>query len=352
MNRIKDLRMQLTPDQIKNILLKFGVYPNAENDTAIIFPTVCHNLEGGSPKLYYYKDEKIFKCYTECSNMFDIFELLIKMKKLRGIDLHLREAIAMTGVDDSGTEISDGILHDLQYLRRLKDSESFLEEEGQERVLDKRIIEAFSFNETGLSPWIEEGIGREALERFNIKYDMTENAIIIPNLNHNGDLIGIRGRFMSENAFAKYMPIKYQDEFLSFPSGNYLYGYYENKHQIRRKGIAVIFEGEKSVLKMETLYPGNNIGLATAGKRITFAHLSALLKLNIREVVLAYDRDYNNLEERKKILAEYREIAKILDPYFEVSIIIDHEYKTGYKDSPIDCGKEIFEELMKNRLKR
>ena len=77
-----------------------------------------------------------------------------------------------------------------------------------------------------------------------------------------------------------------------------------------------------------------------------------MLKLNINEVVLAYDKDYRNIEERRAKLEEYEKIVQILKPYFEVSIIIDYGNDLGYKDSPIDKGKEIFEDLMRNRVKR
>lgn len=353
MSRIKDLRMKMTEEEIKNLLAKFGAFVHTETDAALIYPTVCHNIEGGSPKLYYYKDEKIFKCYTGCNEMFDIFTLLMKMKKLRGEEITLRDAIALSGVEDDGSEISAEILSDLEYLKRLKEANNdLLHREIELRILDKRIIDNFPFNLMGLKPWLDEGISQAALNRFSIKYDSTVNAIIIPNLDHKGNLIGVRGRFLGENVKAKYMPIKYNNEILSHPTGKFLYGYYENQHQIREKGIAVIFEGEKSVLKMETLYPGKNVALATAGKKVTLDQLNALLKLNINEVVLAYDKDYRNIEERRAKLEEYEKIVQILKPYFEVSIIIDYGNDLGYKDSPIDKGKEIFEDLMRNRVKR
>lgn len=52
------LREQLTDEQVKDILLQYNVEPCVENADTIIFPTCCHNLTGGSPKLYYYKDSK------------------------------------------------------------------------------------------------------------------------------------------------------------------------------------------------------------------------------------------------------------------------------------------------------
>ena len=87
----KDLRQELTDEMLKDILLQFDVEPYEETSDYIIFPTCCHNLTGGSPKLYYYKDSKLFHCFTECNDTFDIFTLLQRMYKLRGQDITLRK---------------------------------------------------------------------------------------------------------------------------------------------------------------------------------------------------------------------------------------------------------------------
>ena len=89
----KELREQLSDEMIKDILGQFNVEPVEENEEAIIFPTCCHNLVGGSPKLFYYKNTKLFHCYTECAASFDIFTLLQKMYRLRGEEITLRQAV-------------------------------------------------------------------------------------------------------------------------------------------------------------------------------------------------------------------------------------------------------------------
>ena len=352
MSRIKDLRMKLTEEEIKNILAKYGAFVHTETDAALIFPTVCHNHSDGSPKMYYYKEDKIFRCYTECNSMFDIFDLLTKMHKIRGEDITLNHAIDITGVKRDIQQVDADVLADLEYLKRLTSINDKHVNENTVQIRDKQILNSFRYNAVGVSPWLNEGISEDAMHRFNIKYDSTRNAIIIPNLDHNGNLVGIRGRFFGENAPAKYMPIKFNNEILSHPTGKFLYGYYENKHKIREKGMAIIFEGEKSVLKMETLYPQSNIALATSGKKITLDQLDALLKLNLNEVILAYDKDYTNVKERKERITEYEKIVSILRPYFAVSILVDFNDQLAHKDSPIDQGKEVFEDLIRNRVKR
>jgi len=148
------------------------------------------------------------------------------------------------------------------------------------------------------------------------------------------------------------MPLLYNGRRLSHPTGKYLYGYHINIAKIKQTGMAIIFEGEKSVLKMETLLPNNNVSLATSGKKITFNQINALLGMGINEVVLAYDKDYTNEAERKEKIKEYSKIVSVLKPYFNISIIIDTENKLKYKDSPIDQGLDIFLELMRDRMRQ
>ena len=50
-------------------------------------------IGGHSHKLYYYDNTKLFRCYTECSSTFDIYDLIIKNKKNEGIEYSLYQAI-------------------------------------------------------------------------------------------------------------------------------------------------------------------------------------------------------------------------------------------------------------------
>ncbi|MFW6001967.1 MAG: toprim domain-containing protein [archaeon] len=351
--KIKELRMKLTEDDIKRIIGNFGVEPVRENEKEIVFPTVCHNLEGGSPKLYYYKKDKIFKCYTECNALFDIFDLLIKMKRLRGEEIGLRDAIKITGVEEETKPQSSETIEDLQYLKKLRKKKQDIIAPEEIEILDESRLNRYTFDLDGIKPWIDEGISEEALKKFNILYEPKLNAIVIPNYSHKGELIGIRGRFLNKDSKYKYMPLKQGDKILSHPTGKFFYGYYQNKETIRKKGVVIIFEGEKSVLKMETLFPGNNVGLSTSGKNITLNQLNELLKLEVNEIILAYDKDYRNKKEREEKIKEYEKTVSILKGYYNnVSLLIDYQNNLEYKDSPIDQGKEVFEKLIRYRIKR
>ncbi len=352
----KELREQLTDEMVKDVLGQFNVEPVKEDETSITFPTCCHNLEGGSPKLIYYKNSKLFHCYTECNASFDIFTLLQKMYRLRGQEISLREAVELCDLDASGVSdnIQQSVSNDIRYMQTLNDYYIPDIEKLDFKKYDKTTLNKFTFDYMGLMPWIQEGIGVEALQKFSIKYDSFRKAIVIPNFDYNGDLIGIRERYFREEDIlkGKYRPLYDNGILYNHPTGRTFYGIYENHLNIERKHMAIIFEGEKSVLLYSTIYGNqNNIALATLGQNITKDHIQYLLKMGVSYVILAYDTDYEDYDQLKEVEDRYLEKAKILAPYFNVSFLMDYDFDLPFKSSPIDGGKEIFEKMLRNRRK-
>lgn len=351
----KELREQLTDEMIKNILLQFNVEPVYENESQITFPTCCHNLEGGSPKLVYYKNSKLFQCYTECAAYFDIFTLLQKMYALRGQDINIRQAISLCDLDATGISPDEKNMlcaDDIRYMQTLNNTYIPNVDELEFKIYDKDILRKYSFDYVGLMPWIQEGISIESLQKFNIKYDEYNHAILIPNFDYVGNLIGLRGRYFREKDIikGKYRPMFINGTLYNHPTGRTFYGIYENHAAIERKHTAIIFEGEKSTLLYGSIYGiDNNIALATLGQNITKDHIQYLLKMKVSNVILAYDTDYEDYKQLKEVEQKYIEKAKILAPYFNVSILMDYDFVLPHKSSPIDGGREIFEKLLRER---
>lgn len=351
----KQLREQLTDEMIKNILAQFNVECVRETENEIIFPTCCHNLIGGSPKLFYYKDSKLFHCFTECNSSFDIFTLLQKMYRLRGQEITLRQAVEICDLDASNItteQKNDGVADDIRYMQSINNIYIPDVDNLDFKTYDSKILKRFSFDYMGLMPWIEEGIGIETLQRFQIKYDAFRQAIVIPNFDYDGKLIGIRERYFKPEDVAKgkYRPLFDNGVLYNHPTGRTFYGIYENHRNIERKHMAIIFEGEKSTLLYGTIYGNDqNISLATLGQNITKDHIQYLLKMGVRHVILAYDSDYEDYKQLHEVEQRYIEKAKILAPFFNVSILMDYDFELPYKSSPIDGGKEIFERILKNR---
>ena len=347
------LKEQLSPSDICQILGNYGVAPRKDTINYIIFPTCCHNLVGGSSKLYYYKDSHSFHCYTECNDNFDIFTLIQKMEALRGNEISLAEAIRKCGFnsDEYIVNASESLNEIQDYVNFIYKVKNRILPQTTLKPLDDAILNRFVFDENVLNIWVKEGISLNVMRKYGISYDPIDNCIIIPTYDDKSNLIGIRGRYLNEEAYAKYKPNEYGGKTLKYPSSALLYGLNFTKERIRATGRAILFEAEKSVLMSETLYGDKNIAVGVFGQNISIEQMLLLIKYGAEEIVLAFDADYQSWREMDNVRAKYLEIAQRLKPYFTVSIIIDQDRKwVKYKDSPIDCGKKSFEELINQRI--
>ena len=214
----------------------------------IVYPTVCHNKNHNhaSHKLYYYKKDRMFKCYTECNTVFDIFQLIIKMDKLREKETSLPGALRIAGIKPEGPINEDeyySIKRQLNYMHSMNDKDEI--EPAKITTYSKLILDEYVFDLEYLKNWINEGISPSTLNRFNIKYDTKEDAIVIPYYTLEKELVGVRGRFLNPDARAKYMPMKYNGTYLSHPTSRILYGLDINKEAITNSGMVILFEGKR-----------------------------------------------------------------------------------------------------------
>lgn len=356
MKTFKELRDQLSPDDIKNILRRYGVEPYYENNAYIIYPTVCHNPVGkGSFKLYYYKNTNMFKCYTECHSMFDIFELIIKIEEIKGNKIGKIKALEIAGFEinssDADELASDSIITEMAHITEINYTEPIDLNNLDLKPIDASFMDdRYIFDINALQCWVREGININTMLYYHIAYDSVDNCIIIPHYDTEGNIVGIRGRFLGQDAVAKYQPIIYNGKQYNHPTGKTLYGFYQNKKAIAMTKTCIIFEAEKSVLMMDTIYDKNNISVAVCGQTITREQIQMLVGLGVANVIIAFDADYQGYSAAQEKLEEYKKKARLLQTYFNVSIIIDYHNRLGYKDSPIDKGEQLFNELMKERV--
>lgn len=348
-----DIKESLEPENIREILNSYGVEPVREDTNYFIYPTVCHNIAGGSPKLYYYFDSKLFVCYTECNDSFNIFELIQKMELLRGNKITIFEAAEQMGLGSA--EFRRKTFEEIESEKASRFIQNALTKVAapamEYEALQNEILSNFSYNREYLTPWINEGISENVMKQFDIGYSIKDVAIAIPHKNSDGAIIGVRGRFMSPDSPNKYMPLSLNGKLLTHSLRGNLYGLYENKENIKNKGRVVLYEGEKSVLHHGSLFgQENNISVATSGNRVSNEQINLLIECGVQEVILAFDQDFKSPFERDSLVANYITIAERLKQYFTVAIIIDWDQDVEYKDSPIDKGKEVFNKLYSNRF--
>lgn len=343
---LKEIYEGLTDKKVIELVMSLGADRYIENSKEIIFPTICHNYNAqqASMKLYYYKQNKMFHCYSGDCESFNIFGLFERRYELLNKEYDFYRDIVLRVID--GLEFDNS--PDESFYEKY---ESVYTQRKQEIKVDlpkysKTILEIFS-KEYPIE-WIDEGISKEVMKQFNICYSIPQNKIVIPHYDIAGNLIGIRGRTLDEDelAYGKYLPLKINDILYSHPLMYNLYGLNFNKEAIKKRKMAIIVEGEKSVLKYGTFYK-DNICVATCGSSLHKYQIDLLKNCGAEIIILAYDKEGENSKAKNKYYKKLIDICKKYSMFCKMGFIYDEKGLLKLKDSPLDKGKKVFEELLR-----
>ena len=219
---------------------------------------------------------------------------------------------------------------------------------------DEKILNRFNYN-VKITPWINEGMNQETLDKYRIGFYPGTDVITIPHYDINDNFVGLRGRaLVREDAekYGKYRPVRIGKTLYNHPLGFNLYGLEKNKDRIKLMQKAVIFEGEKSVLLFDSYFGSeNNISVACCGSSFTIYQFYLLKNLGVKEIIIAFDKQYQQFGDAEH-LHLVKNFYKILNRHINdvmVSFIFDGEQNLGYKDSPIDRGADTFMKLFQER---
>lgn len=315
----------------------------------IVFPTICHNTDSSeaSMKLYFYKNTKLFNCYTECGVM-SIFKFMKHYYEARGIEYDWVSDVYNVILDCSNFKPGEGF--EAPRYESLRDKYGRVKQEKELPEYNPGALDTFVKHYP--PEWLRDGISKEAMDKFGIRYSISQNKIVIPHYDVNGRLVGIRGRALNEweiENVGKYMPVRLEQTWYKHPLSMNLYGLYENKENIKRTGICYVFESEKSVMQLES-FTGPNCAVAVCGSQFNKYQLNLLIKTcNPAEIVLCFDSeeqgdDYKYFDKLWGICQKYKN-------YTNFSFIYDRLGLLQLKDSPSDRGEEVFKKLLEKRTR-
>ena len=348
----REFKESLSKEHIIELVKYLGAERYHERDDSLVFPTVCHNADPheAKMKLYYYHDTKLFHCYTECGESFDIYELLDRALELRGIEYGFMEIV---GTIRKVLSLNNFALTQHQAYKSVKDKYRRRQGARALKQYDKNIMNLFSDYKP--VEWLDEGITEETLALYNIKYSISKNKIIIPHYDINSNLVGIRGRALNKEEIAmgnKYMPIEIEGEYYAHPLSLNLYGIDLNRNAIVKTKKAVLFEAEKSVMLMDSYLGEDNFSVATCGNNLNKNQLDILLQLGVNEIIIAFDKEYekNGTKEGNAYYKKLYDLCKKYSQYCNFSFIYDKEGLLEKKDSPVDKGLETFRKLFNSRI--
>jgi len=342
----KTIIEELQPEKIKELLYALGAEEVIEKPGYFITNTICHNEEGGSLKLYYYFNSHMFMCYTE-EGVMNIFTFLKTYYTNRNIDYDWYQDIYKVILDCSNFKPNEGFAPN-KY-QRVRDMYR-----APERVklptYPNGLIECF----TKFYPkeWLNDGITKKTMDKFNIRYSPPQNKIIIPHYNPDGELVGIRGRALNEwevENVGKYLPVQIEGKWYSHPLSLNLYGLNWTKENIKRTGVCFLVEAEKSVLQMEG-WDFANCSAAVCGSQFNKHALKLLMQTaHPREIVICFDKEEEPGKE--DYFNKLYQMGKKYSTYADFSFIYDREDLLELKDSPTDKGPDVFWKLYNRRVK-
>lgn len=319
--------------------------------------TACHNRDPykGSPKLLFYHETGMFQCLTQCSCSFDIIALAQKRLKLLSKPCAFLDAvnfiIETTGLEiDTVKRINKPNLCDwsgLEKFVRFRSTGSTLE------PYDKSILEQLEHSVP--QQWLDEGISVNTMVKYQIGYYDRLNATTIPCFAQDGSLIGIRCRHWrpDEIEAGKYRPLSLLDgTTYKFPTNQVFYGINWNWGEIERTGHVILVEGEKSVLKADTMWGEKSNVLALYGNNLGLQRRNQLIKLGVDHVTIALDSDFHEISDEgynkfeQKVLA----MAKLFKGYAKVDVVYNNiGLQDAYKASPFDFDEATYNLLWENR---
>lgn len=357
------IKSKLNDKNIVKIINKLGGELKVDAEEYMIFTSITYDLNADNhkAKLYCYKSNYSFIEFHLSMETFDIYEVIKERKRLMGIKYNFVDCMKFVcdciglsyNNNDYNTNTNDFINSNLK---------RFITNGGNKEltIYDDTILNKFEnwYHQS----WLDDNISIETMDKYNIKYYDFGNQIIIPCYDAYNNLIGIRARNLDPNAGAKYIPYKdINGTWYKFNVGSTFFGLNHNANAIRKYKKVVICESEKAVMQGDTFFGDNNIILGMYGSAMTKQKRNIILGLEVEEVIIAIDFDYEEESYHNEEIYEpdtpwelyEKKIYKIADMFkgwCRVSAIVDYNPRHK-KDCATDYGKDGFTKLYKNRIK-
>lgn len=201
---------------------------------------------------------------------------------------------------------------------------------------------------------IEEGISPKVCRDFKICYDPYGDRVVFPHFDWNNPdkIVGLQARTTMDSETAKLLGVrKYTNYIKGYKKEFNLYGFSNNRDCIEESKMMILFEGEKSVLKLNTFNGGSSPAVAVGGSflsREQIKFIGSHTSLDT-EIVFAFDNDLMTDKDKMEILLDavrpltmIRKVSYIKDPF-------NGKLLSG-KDSPVDKGMKIWKVLFDYRV--
>jgi len=320
----------IDPEQLEELCQNFDLLEYVEQDHQVTkkgnkYFTQCTLHVDDTPSLAIYPETNSYYCFS-CKRGGDAISYLRQYEGL-SFDDAVAKVSGITGF--TVTPKSESIL----LLKKMKRNSEKKDEEVNREILPEEYYTS-RFTDEIPNEWLEEGISVEAMKKYEVRVDNKSNRIVYPVYDSNYNLIGVKGRTRFANyktlGLAKYM------NYTKIGTVDYFSGMKQSEKYIRESGEIIIFEGIKSCMKAWDYGYYNTVAAETSA--LSNAQIKLLVKMRVKNVVIAFDSDQKQLHGIDKLRC-----------LTNVYVIRDRQGLLGEKMSPVDAGKEVWEKLYADR---
>lgn len=295
----------------------------------------CPKHTDKTPSLSFTPEKNLYYCFS-CGRSGGIINYLMDYENMCFKDA-VKKAAQLADIDLSGICQSQTIT----FLKKIKSMNESKRMPYQHPILDEQVL--LRYTKEPAQEWIAEGLCENVMDEFDIRIDTGQSRIIYPVRDIDGNLINIKGRTRHKNFKALHIP-KYINY---FPVG--VMDYFQSLNitlpYIKQQNEIIVFESIKSTM---LAYGWGFKNCVSAEKHtLTPEQVALLLKLRVN-VVLAYDSDVDYWGK------DVRRSIDRLKRITNVFLIQDKKHLLGGKESknsPVDLGREIWEQLYATKQK-
>lgn len=319
------------------------------------FKTICHNENSieANYNLAFIEESRTFYCFSYCNCSYSLLSLIKKVKGLKTYKALQWLCNELNIPFDFKEEIKNPQTDMYNWKRMLSKYSTKFKNETELTQYDKGILNYF--DSLPHEDWINYGISKKTLDKYNIKWYERSNQIVIPVFDKNGELVGIRGRNMNPQYETKYIPLQMLDGTMyNFPTNKVMFGENYNSDNIRRRKKVALVESEKTVMKADEWFgEDNNICLGLFGSTLSKDNIKYLLDLQIETAYICLDSDFIDINSQEyenfenKVIKMYRELKPYISKIYVVYNNIGLE--NCYKFSITDYTKDEFDLIWNNK---
>ena len=284
-------------------------------------------------------------CITPSKNMYHCFgcgvtgNVITFYQKYNNVSYQeaLNYCASYAGLSTERREIASSVKF---FRRNKKENERINQKPKEHKKINPGRLQKFQHGNIQL--WRNEGIPQEIMDKYGVAFDKKSQRIIYPVYDIDGNLINIKGRTVIENYKDTNPPTPKYISYEEIGDLDYFQGLNFKADIVREKGEIIIFESFKSVMKADSYGYENSVSMEN--HTLNKFQMKLLIGLQC-DVVFALDKDIklSEITDNKYV--------QTLKRFTNIYVVIDKKNMLGEKDSPVDCGKEIWECLYKNKIK-